>query len=103
MGKEAEGRAEPVQIKLRPRGVGIGFSDDEQNEEASEEEEKRIVKKKEKKSVVSMAAPKQLSSARDHPVQEAVEFDIVALERISMKTEIIDMTKPLQSSGPKKH
>ena len=35
MGRDAEGRAEPVQIKLRPKGVGIGFSDndDEEDEE----------------------------------------------------------------------
>lgn len=38
MGKDAAGRAEPVQIKLRPRGAGIGFSDEEaENERALEE------------------------------------------------------------------
>ena len=32
MGRDSEGRAEPVQIKLRPKGVGIGFSDNDDEE-----------------------------------------------------------------------
>ena len=89
MGKEDEGRAEPVQIKLRPKGVGIGFSDDEMSDNEDEIEAKEYIAhnvvKKEQRVV------EERSAKRIIPVEPA--FDVVTLET-TVKTGIIDMTKP---------
>lgn len=81
MGKDEAGRAEPVQIKLRPRGVGIGFSDGE--EEPVEEE---FVEKKRE-------AKRSYEPESKRAKESAPQFEVdTAFFSPSESVPIVDMT-----------
>ena len=93
MGKEAEGRAEPVQIKLRPKGVGIGFSDDEVDEK--EEENVKEIEDQYFNDKSERGKNKVIKAERFAPVplnERKDDFEINFLESHSI-TQVIDMQK----------
>ncbi len=105
MGKDSEGRAEPVQIKLRPKGVGIGFSDNE--EEGGENEEEISVKverevEREKGFTVRQDFRENRKQTTGHVSYSPPSYEVTASDPFSFtdKVEIIDMTSRGGTSKP---
>ena len=87
-----------MQIKLRPKGVGIGFSDDEEEEEKEEKyfDDKDVVKTNNRVQKVETVAPGRVTAGNGLGNEEKVEIHEMTFEKT--QTRIIDMTRRTQTT-----